>query len=157
MPAPSTERKGKKKGHSLSSASASPNNPTIVALNTSGLCVAAACSQYCEKNSSSALARRGCFLSAAAASDSARPHRARMMGSVLAGKSGGRPGVMGTEKWRAHRRRSVLIQVSLSVCVRGVLVTGCCVGGGGMEIDEDVLLILMGAVLPHCGKTGVVT
>jgi hypothetical protein len=66
---------------------------------------------------SSALVRRGCCCSEL--SDAAMAQRARMMGSVGAGKSGGSGVVMGMEKCRAQRRRSRLIHLSLSVGRRG--------------------------------------
>jgi hypothetical protein len=102
--------------NSLSSACPSPNNPASVSLSTSGLCVATACSQCCEKKVSSALVRRGCCCCCCSElSDAAMAQRARMMGSVGAGKSGGTGVVIGMEKCRAQRRRSRLIHLSLSV------------------------------------------
>ena len=53
------------------------------------------------------------------------PARTRWVGSVLGGKLGGMSEMMGMEKARAQRRRSMLIHLSL-------------------------FLMSMGAVLPHC-------
>lgn len=98
--------------YSLFSASSAPNRPASVSLSTSGLCVATALPQCCEKSVSSALVRRGCPLPVPSSDSMAQ--RARMMGSDGAGKSGGSGTVMGMEKCRAQRRRSRLIQASLS-------------------------------------------
>lgn len=113
-------RQAGKKKHALLSVSAAPNTPSSVRRSSSGRCVAAECAQCRANSASSARTSRACAAPSSSSSPAvvaATAQSARITGSVGAGKSGGSPCVMGTPNTRAHRSRSRLIQVSLSVVV----------------------------------------
>ena len=133
----------------LFSASSAPNRPASISFNTSGRCVATACSQCCVKKASSACTTRAWLPSSA----TAIALSARIMGRLGAGKSGGRALVMGTEKCCAQRRRSRFIQVSLSVPrgLVGVLLRGTD-GRRTLDLDRRRVPALQGTRLSPARK-----